>query len=193
MIAAFAALVAVLGVAGWELLRGPGASGDPGAARSTPEEPPTGASRARSGPKAAAVPAVKDLGTQEARERLAAGGFGVGVWYREGTEEGSGKILEQSVAGGKEADEGSKILLTVGKGPGDVETPNLVGLTYLEAENELEQAGLLLGGVTEAPSETVRAGVIVAQDPAAGTTLDPDSYVRLTTSVGPPEVTTYGF
>jgi beta-lactam-binding protein with PASTA domain len=39
----------------------------------------------------------------------------------------------------------------------------------------------------------VPAGVIVAQDPAAGTTLDPDSYVRLTTSVGPPEVTTYGF
>ncbi|MDP9437944.1 MAG: PASTA domain-containing protein [Actinomycetota bacterium] len=79
------------------------------------------------------------------------------------------------------------------EGLGDVETPNLAGHTYPEAENELERAGLLLGGVTEAPSETVPAGVIVAQNPAAGTTLDPDSYVRLTTSVGPPEVTTYGF
>jgi serine/threonine-protein kinase len=139
------------------------------------------------------VPAVIGLGAQEARERLAAAGFEVGVRYREGTEGGNGKVLEQSVAGGKEADEGSKILLTVGKGPGEVETPNLVGLTYPEAENELKQAGLLLGGVKEAPSETVPAGVIVAQDPAAGTTLDPESYVRLTTSVGPPEVTTYGF
>jgi eukaryotic-like serine/threonine-protein kinase len=193
IIAAFVALIAVLGVAGWELLRDPGASGDPGAARSAPEEPPKGAQRARSGPKTAAVPAVIGLGAQEARERLAAAGFEVGVRYREGTEEGNGKVLEQSVAGGKEAGEGSKILLTVGKGPGDVETPNLVGLTYPEAENELKQAGLLLGGVKEAPSETVPAGVIMAQDPAAGTTLDPDSYVRLTTSVGPPEVTTYGF
>ena len=108
-------------------------------------------------------------------------------------EEDNGRVLEQSVAGEEEADEGSKVLLTVGEGPGDVATPNLVGLTYPEAENELERAGLLLGGVSEAPSESVPAGVIVAQEPAAGTTLDPDSYVRLTTSVGPPEVTTYGF
>ena len=197
IIAAFVALItvliAVLGVAGWGLLRNPGGSGDPGAARPAPEEPPKGAQRARSGPKVTAVPAVKGLAAQEARDRLAEAGFEVGVRFRKGPEETEGKVLEQSVAGGKEADEGSKILLTVGKDPGNVETPNLVGLTYLEAENELEQAGLLLGGVTEAPSETVPAGVIVAQEPAAGTTLEPDSYVRLTTSLGPPEVTTYGF
>jgi serine/threonine-protein kinase len=139
------------------------------------------------------VPAVKGLAAQEARERLAAAGFEVGVRYQEGSEEGNGKVLEQSVAGGKRAKEGSKILLTVGEGPGDVETPNLVGLTYPEAENELERAGLLLGGVKEAPSETVPAGVILAQDPPAGTTLDPESYVHLTTSVGPPGETTYGY
>ena len=139
------------------------------------------------------MPAVEGLAAQEARERFAEAGFEVGVRSRKGLEEGNGRVLAQSVAGGKEADEGSKILLTVGEGPGVVETPNLVGLSYPQAEIELEQAGLLLGGVSEAPSETVPAGVIVAQDPAPGTTLDPDSYVRLTTSVGPPEVTTYGF
>jgi tRNA A-37 threonylcarbamoyl transferase component Bud32 len=193
IIAAFVALIAVLGVVGWGLLRDFGASGDPGAARSAPEEPPKGADRARPGHKEAEVPMVKGLAAQEARERLAEAGFEVGVRYRQGTEEGNGKVLEQSVAGGKEANEGSRILLTVGKGLGDVETPNLVGLTYPEAEDELERAGLLLGGVKEAPSETVPAGVIVAQDPAAGTTLGPDSYVRLTTSVGPPGETTLGF
>jgi beta-lactam-binding protein with PASTA domain len=35
--------------------------------------------------------------------------------------------------------------------------------------------------------------VILAQDPPAGTTLDPDSYVYLTTSVGTPDKTTYGY
>jgi beta-lactam-binding protein with PASTA domain len=54
------------------------------------------------------VPAVIGLGAQEARERLAAAGFEVGVRYREGTEGGNGKVLEQSVAGGKEADEGRR-------------------------------------------------------------------------------------
>jgi len=139
------------------------------------------------------VPAVEGLAAQEARERLAEAGFDVGVRHREGPEESSGRVLEQSVAGGKRAKEGSEILLTVGKGPGVVQTPNLVGLTYPQAEIELERAGLLLGGVSEAPSETVPAGVIVAQNPAPGTDLDPESYVRLTTSVGPPEETTYGY
>ena len=145
------------------------------------------------GPKEAEVPAVEGLAAQEARERLAEAGFEVGVRHRKGPEEGNGRVLEQSVAGGEEADEGSKILLTVGEGPGVVQTPNLVGLTYPQAEIELERAGLLLGGVSEAPSETVPAGVIVAQNPAPGTDLDPESYVRLTTSVGPPEETTYGY
>jgi serine/threonine-protein kinase len=192
-IAAFVVLIAVLGVAGWGLLRDPGGADIPGPAGGPTAEPPEGAERARPGPKEAKVPAVKGLAAQEARERLTEAGFEVGVRHREGPEEGNGRVLEQSVAGGKEADEGSKILLTVGEGPGVVDTPNLVGLTYPQAEMELEQAGLLLGGVSEVPSETVPAGSIVAQDPAAGTTLDPNSYVRLTTSVGPPEETTYGY
>ena len=193
IIAAFVAMIAVFGVAGWVLLRDPGGADMPGTAGGAHEEPPKGADRARSGPKAVEVPAVEGLAAQEARERLTEAGFDVGVRHREGPEENAGKVLEQSVAGGKEADEGSKILLTVGEGPEVVQTPNLVGLTYPQAEIELERAGLLLGGVSEAPSETVPAGVIAAQDPAPGTTLDPESYVRLTTSVGPPEETTYGY
>ena len=192
-LAAFVALIAVLGVAGWGLLRDPGASGVPGPAGGAPDQPPSGAERAQPGPKAAAVPPVKGLAAQEARERLTEAGFEVGVRYRGGSKEGNGKVFEQSVAGGKRAKEGSKILLTVGGGPQTAKAPDLVGLTYSEAENELERAGFLLGGVEEAPSETVPAGVILAQDPPAGTTLDPESYVRLTTSVGPPGETTYGY
>ncbi|CAA9415259.1 MAG: hypothetical protein AVDCRST_MAG01-01-1876 [uncultured Rubrobacteraceae bacterium] len=186
-------LIGVLGVAGWVLLRDPGGADMPGPAGGAPEEQPKGADRARPGPKAVEVPAVEGLAAQEARERLAEAGFDVGVRHREDPEESAGKVLEQSVAGGEEADEGSKILLTVGEGTGVVQTPNLVGLTYPQAEMELERAGLLLGGVSEAPSETVPPGVIVAQDPVPGTDLDPGSYVRLTTSVGPPEETTYGY
>jgi hypothetical protein len=96
------------------------------------------------------------------------------------------------VPGGKEVEEGSKILLTVGEAPKVASVPDLVGLSYTEAETKLEEAGLLLGGVEEAPSETVPAGVITKQDPPAGTTLDPNSYVYLTTSVGPPDAGSAG-
>jgi serine/threonine-protein kinase len=102
-------------------------------------------------------------------------------------------VLEQSVAGGERAREGSKIVLTIGEGPQVARVPDLVGLTYAEAEARLEEAGLLLGGVNEVSSGAVPAGVIAGQDPPAGTTLESGSYVYLTTSVGPPGETTYGF
>jgi eukaryotic-like serine/threonine-protein kinase len=97
------------------------------------------------------------------------------------------------VAGGKRAREGSRIVLTVGAGPRVAEVPDLIGLTYSEAVGVLERAGYLLGGVKEIRSATVPAGVIAGQDPEAGTPLDRDSYVYLTTSIGSPTETTSGF
>jgi eukaryotic-like serine/threonine-protein kinase len=88
---------------------------------------------------------------------------------------------------------GSKIMLTVGEGPQVVRVPDLVGLTYAEAEGELERAGLPLGGVREVSSETVPAGVISSQDPQAGSTLERGSYVYLTTSIGPQAETTASY
>ena len=187
-----AGLIAVLGAVGWGLSRDPGESGDPGAAGGAAGERPKAAARARPGPEGDGMPSVRGLPAQQARERLVAAGFEVGVRHREGPEGDAGKVLEQSVGGGKEAAKGSRILLTVGEGPETAQAPKLVGLTYPEAESELARAGLQLGGVEEAPSETVPAGVILAQDPAPGTELDPNSYVRLTTSVGPLNETTYG-
>jgi serine/threonine-protein kinase len=190
ILATFAALIAVLGVAGWSLLRDLDGNEVPSDAGGVPAGPSTGSERARPSPKEVEVPAVEGLATQDARERLAEAGFEVGVRSQESPEKDTGKVLEQSVDGGKKVKKGSKILLTAGEGPGVATTPNLVGLTYSEAENELERAGLLLGGVKEASSATVPAGVIVAQDPPARTKLEPDSYVYLTTSVGPPGETT---
>ncbi len=90
--------------------------------------------------------------------------------------------------GGREAHKGSKILLTVGETPQVARVPKLVGLSYPEAENTLQESGFLLGGVKEAPSETVPEGVIIEQKPPPGTTLDRGSYIYLTTSTGAPEV-----
>jgi hypothetical protein len=50
----------------------------------------------------------------------------------------------------------------------------------------LVEAGYLLGGVEEATSQTVPAGVVMKQDPPPGTSLAPGSYVYLTDNTGPP-------
>jgi tRNA A-37 threonylcarbamoyl transferase component Bud32 len=187
-----ALLSAVGGAAGWNLLRDPGAASFPEILRSALEGPPVQAVRKPSVPEEVKVPGVEGSTGQEARQRLAGAGFETEVRPRKSPEEDAGRVLEQSVAGGEETEEGSEILLTVGEAPEVAKVSDLVGLSYPEAENKLEKAGLLLGGVEEAPSETVPAGVIMKQDPPPGTTLEPNSYVYLTTSVRPPDTANAG-
>src|SRR5215211_6439624 len=181
-----ALLLTLLAVVGGPLWRNSGG----GVLHALLERSPTEASqdprRTPSAPETVEVPTVKGTTERAARQRLTDAGFEVGVQRRESSEEESGKVIGQSPAGGKEAERGSKVLLTVGEGQQVTKVPELTGLPYSEAENKLKEAGYLLGGVEEATSDTVPAGVVMKQDPPPGTTLDPNSYVYLTDSVGPP-------
>lgn len=188
ILAVSATLVALLGGFGWLMLQNSGEAGGVGASGGVSSEEPGGTTTQRpKGPKEVKVPDVQSLSERDAKARLAEAGFRSEVRHREGSEEEAGKVLDQSVAGGKRTDKGSKILLTVGDEPKQTKVPDLVGLAYPEAEDKLKDSGFLLGGVEEATSDTVPAGVIMKQEPRAGSELDPESYIRLTTSVGPPD------
>src|SRR5215212_2189977 len=188
VVAAFvllALLSAVGSAAGWNLLRDPGAASIPEILRSTLEGPPAEAMQEPSVPEEA--PEVIGLTGQDARERLARGGFETEVRPQRSPEEDAAGMLEQPVPGEKKAQEASKSLLTVGETPEVAKVPNLVGLSYPEAENKLEEAGFLLGGVQEAPSDAVPVGVIMKQGTPAATTREAGTYVYITTSLGPSE------
>lgn len=187
-----AVLTGALGIVVWDLFRDAIPSDVPGASGSAAGKPRHEDGRMPTDQEVE-VPAVKGLSEQEARKRLDQAGLQVEVRSRESWEEGAGRVLEQSVASGQTAAEGSRVVLTVGEGPGVARVPDLVGLTYSEAEGELERTGFLLGGVQEVPSETVPAGVIASQVPQAGSTLQRGSYIYLTTSIGPSAETTQGF
>jgi eukaryotic-like serine/threonine-protein kinase len=187
-----AALLILLAV-GWGLWRnGGGGSILRALTERLPTEASQDAKQTPAAPETIRVPAVKGMTEQAARQRLAETGFKVGVQRRESPAEDSGKVIGQSVPGGEEAKRGSQVLLTVGEGQQVTKVPDLTGLPYSEAENRLEEAGFLLGGVKEETSETVPAGVIMKQNPPPGTELDPGSYVYLTDSVGPPAEGTGG-
>jgi serine/threonine-protein kinase len=188
----FTVLVCALAIVGWGALRA-GSLPSLLAPGERVGGPPRGSERAQGGDQEVEVPAVKGLEKQAARRRLDEAGFRVAVKSQESSQEDTGRVLEQSVAGGKRAREGSKIVLTVGGGSRVAKVPDLVSLTYSEAKVKLERAGFLLGGVKEIQSATVPAGVIAGQDPKAGTALDRGSYVDLTSSIGPPMETTTGF
>jgi eukaryotic-like serine/threonine-protein kinase len=189
----FAVLVCVLAIVGWGLLRSGGLPSVLGAQWDKVGGSPKGSERAQGGVQEVEVPAVKGLEKQAARRRLDEAGFRVTIRSQRSSQEDADRVLEQSVAGGKRAREGSKIILTVGGGPRMAKVSDLVGLTYSEAVGKLERAGYLLGGVKEVPSKAVPAGIIAGQDPKAGTPLDRGSYVYLTSSIGSPTATSSGF
>jgi hypothetical protein len=188
VVAAFAllALLTTVGAAtGWNLLRDSGAPSISEILRGAPGTLPTEVAKS-SEPEEVKVPGVENATEQEAQVRLADAGLETEVRLRNSSQKDAGRVLEQSPPEGKVAEKDARVLLAVGEAPEVAKVPDLVGLSYPEAETSLEESGYLLGGVQEAYSETVPAGMIMKQDSPPGTTLEPNSYVYLTTSVGPP-------
>jgi beta-lactam-binding protein with PASTA domain len=77
------------------------------------------------------------------------------------------------------------VALFVSKGPQLYELPKLAGGTLDQAKVALNQAEMALGNVTENFDEAVAAGVVLAQDPAAGTPARHGTPVNLVVSKGP--------
>jgi serine/threonine protein kinase len=71
---------------------------------------------------------------------------------------------------------------------GQEEVPELYYAS--EVEDALADGGLTLGVQNEASDDTVPAGVVIEQDPAAGSTVEEDTAVDIVVSTGPKQVPT---
>jgi len=97
-----------------------------------------------------------------------------------------GKVLDPSSSDEEQsAGESSRSVPAAEEAPQTVESPDLIGLTLPEAEDELAEAGLKLGAWNEIPSYEMPAGRVVAQDPVVGAEVDPGAPVNLAVSSGP--------
>lgn len=97
-----------------------------------------------------------------------------------------GRVIEQSPKGGKRAEYGSRVTLTISKGPKVKETavPTLVGKSRSEAESLLRERGLFVGSVTEEYSDRYAKGIVISQNPARGIRVKEGSSVNLVISLG---------
>lgn len=66
--------------------------------------------------------------------------------------------------------------------------PNVVGQTEANARSALEAAGLKVGSVTEANSDTIQEGYVISQGMTANTQVERESSVNLVISKGPNKV-----
>jgi serine/threonine-protein kinase len=109
-----------------------------------------------------------------------------------------GTVIAQSPAATTPVAQGTTVTLTVAKAAAKVQVPDLTDMTLAQAQVALNDVHLGLGSKTEQPSDTVTAGHILGQDPAAGVKVKKGSLVDVVLSTGPksfplPDVTCLSF
>jgi beta-lactam-binding protein with PASTA domain len=132
------------------------------------------------------VPDVVGMTREAADSALAAADLRTGTVTEQFSETvPAGTVISQNPAAGTRVRRGSAVDLAVSKGPERVSVPDVVGMTEAAAEAALTTARLTVGNVTQEYHETVPAGTVISQNPAAGTSVAPGTAVDLVVSQGP--------
>ena len=130
-----------------------------------------------------AMPDVKAMNVDDARNTLTGLGILTEVVYEESDSVAEGVVISTDVSVGAQIDKGSKVTLTASAGTQGVEVPNVVGLTFDEANTQLVSKGFLVNK-TEDYSDTIEAGRVIAQTPADGNKAPKGSVITVTVSLG---------
>ncbi len=95
-----------------------------------------------------------------------------------------GHILSQDPAPDTEIFPGDTVRLVISKGVEKVTVPDVVTMSASVAQNEIQNAGLQVGAITEEYSDTIAEGNVISQSPEAGISLEIESSVDLILSKG---------
>jgi len=136
----------------------------------------------------ARVTVPNQVGKQEspATTDLDSRGFNV-VVQRVESGEPVGVVIAQTPEAGTKVDKHSTVTLRVSKGPGQVQVPQVEGLSLQKASSALQRAGLFADSSSQT-SDTVPKGQVISADPAEGSLVQKGSHVRLEVSSGPEQV-----
>jgi beta-lactam-binding protein with PASTA domain len=136
------------------------------------------------------VPDVVGKKLAEAEEILKGEGFGLGKMdTKPAAPAKEGTILSQEPKGGEKTKSRGAVNLVVAVKPEKmVKLPALLGLQRARAEEVIQAAGLRLGAVKTEIRPDDEEGIVVKQDPAAGTEVLPGSIVDLVVSKQPADM-----
>ena len=109
--------------------------------------------------------------------------------YEEGPEQNSttvpaGSVLSQSPPEGTAVDRGSVVTVVLSLGVGEVEVPDLTGLTQAEARSRLSELGLTVGDLTSVDDPEVEKDRVISSAPPAGAKVARDAQVAVVVSTG---------
>ncbi len=98
----------------------------------------------------------------------------------------AGIVIRQVPPAGMNVKEGKVIKITISQGGEIVYVPDLKGETVRAATISLRSLGLVLGELTKKASLKYEEGIVLDQDPVAGSSIEKDSSVNILVSNGPP-------
>lgn len=147
-----------------------------------------GANLSKTDENQVAVPTVKFLQVDQARQALEAAGFKVVEGpSAEDPNQAEGVVLDQNPAGGVNADKGAIVTLTVNRING-VPVPNVVGQPLSVARPLLQNNGFIVPDPTYVADDTIPKDQVIAQSPNAGDKAKPGTQIKLTVSSGKKQV-----
>lgn len=139
-----------------------------------------------SGPEPVKLPNVYNLSLSEAKETLSSKGWNTTVIeYQSSSMVAAGCVISTLPERFEIVEQGSRIVLYVSTGSEKKSVPNLLGKTVDEAKVALIEAGLTVGTVENAYSDTIAAGMVCSQSTAAEAMLDVGAVVNIYVSMGP--------
>ncbi len=131
------------------------------------------------------VPAVINLPEQEALQMLSQSGLvGQVTERRKDDRLERGVVIDQSIVSGTKVPKGTVVNLSVSEGKGEVEIPDVRGVSAEEATQTLQNAGFRIGQTQFVFDATVPKGQVIRTDPAVGESAALDARIDLYVSRG---------
>ncbi len=131
-----------------------------------------------SGPRQIEVPSVVGLSFEQAESTLRGAGFGVDRQDVE-SDDPEGTVVGQSPDGGDQAARGSTVTVQVSQGPSTTPVPDVTTLDEESARAALEGEGFQVRVQRQDTDDPNFDGIVVAQDPEAGSEAEPGSRVTI--------------
>ncbi|WP_405001129.1 Stk1 family PASTA domain-containing Ser/Thr kinase [Isoptericola haloaureus] len=136
-------------------------------------------------PETVTVPELtSDMSPTEAERALEAVGLVFSQRIDEDSDEPENTLTRTDPEAGAEVEEGSTVQVFFSGGPETFAMPDLTGSTLSEAEDQIEEAGLVVGDVTREANADFAEDEVVSTDPAPREAVEPGDSVNLTVSNG---------
>jgi serine/threonine-protein kinase len=134
---------------------------------------------ASSGPELVVVPSVVGERYEDAASTLQSAGFAIARTDVENEDAPRGIVVGQNPEGNTSQPKGSKITLSVSKGPSTVEVPDVLGFAEEAARSTLEGEGFRVRVRRREVTTPEEADVVLDQVPGAGETANAGSVVSI--------------